>query len=95
VLSCVGNGLASSWSPVQGVLLTVCKITIFGINSEWEQARELKPSRYNNNKKKRKTSVAKSVEKGKPSRREREIILELILRKYCDVMDWIKLLSIG
>jgi hypothetical protein len=29
VLSCVGSGLATSWSPVQGVLPTVCKIRSF------------------------------------------------------------------
>jgi hypothetical protein len=41
VLSCVGSGLATGWSPVQGVLPTVSKIqTLELINSEWVQARE-------------------------------------------------------
>jgi hypothetical protein len=45
VLSCVGSGLESGWSPVQGVLPTVYMIHNFRINSEWEQAREPNPSR--------------------------------------------------
>jgi hypothetical protein len=34
VLSCVGSGLATGWSPVQGDLQTVYKIHSFHINSE-------------------------------------------------------------
>jgi hypothetical protein len=41
-----GNGLASGWSTVQGVLPTPYKIHSFIINSEWEQAREPNPSRW-------------------------------------------------
>jgi hypothetical protein len=40
MLSCVGRGLASGWSPVQGIPPAVCKIHRFRINSEWRQARE-------------------------------------------------------
>jgi hypothetical protein len=40
VLSCVGSGLATGWSPSQGVLPTVYKIQISElINSEWAQAK--------------------------------------------------------
>jgi hypothetical protein len=50
VLSRVGSGLATCWSPIQGVLPTVCKIQISElINSEWPQARERNQSRYNTN----------------------------------------------
>jgi hypothetical protein len=48
VLSCVGNGLASSWSPVQGVVPTCYKIGYFRINSECAQVRGPNLSRYNN-----------------------------------------------
>jgi hypothetical protein len=41
VLAYVGSGLATGWSPVQGVFWLV-------INSEWEQTREPKPSRWKN-----------------------------------------------
>jgi hypothetical protein len=42
MLSCIGSGLATGWSPVQGVLPTVYKIQIPElINSEWTQAEEV------------------------------------------------------
>jgi hypothetical protein len=45
VLPCVGSGLATGWSPVQGVLPTVCKIHISELtNSGWAQARAPNPS---------------------------------------------------
>jgi hypothetical protein len=47
VSSCVDSGLASGWSPVQGVLPTVYNIHNFRINSEWEQAKEPYQSRHN------------------------------------------------
>jgi hypothetical protein len=34
VLSCVGSGLVRSWSPVQGVLPTVCK----SMTLKWNEA---------------------------------------------------------
>jgi hypothetical protein len=37
VLSCVGSGLATGWSPVQGLLPTVYKINNFIINSGWNR----------------------------------------------------------
>jgi hypothetical protein len=49
VLSCVGSGLVTGWSPVQGVLPIVCKIHNFRINSEWEKYKEPNPLRRNNN----------------------------------------------
>jgi hypothetical protein len=45
VMPRVGSGLATGWSPVQGVLPTVYTIHSFRINSEWEQARERNLSR--------------------------------------------------
>jgi hypothetical protein len=41
----VGSGLEMGWSPIQGVLKTVCGIYNFRVNSEWEQAREHNLSR--------------------------------------------------
>jgi hypothetical protein len=43
VFLCVASGLESSRYPVQGVLLTVYKISSFRIDSEWDQAREPNP----------------------------------------------------
>jgi hypothetical protein len=40
VLSCVGNGLATGCSHIQGVVPTVCKINNFLINLEREQAKD-------------------------------------------------------
>jgi hypothetical protein len=48
-LSCVGSGLASEGSPVQGVLPTVYKIRNFITNSELEQTRQPNPSREKKN----------------------------------------------
>jgi hypothetical protein len=45
LLSCVGSGLATGSSPVQGFLPTVYEYHNFRINSEWKQAREPNPSR--------------------------------------------------
>jgi hypothetical protein len=39
MLSYVGSGLVTGWSPIQGVLPTVCKLHNFIIHSEWELAR--------------------------------------------------------
>jgi hypothetical protein len=47
VLSCIGIGLATDWSPVQRVLPTLYKMDNFRINSEWEQVRELSPIKWN------------------------------------------------
>jgi hypothetical protein len=44
VLSCVGIGLATGSSSVQGVLMAVYKIHNSRINSKWEQARDPNPS---------------------------------------------------
>jgi hypothetical protein len=44
VLHCVGSGLVTGWSPVQGFLPTVCKINKTHIYSEWEKARKRNPS---------------------------------------------------
>jgi hypothetical protein len=38
VVLCVGSGLATVWSPVQEVLLSVYKIHSCQINSDWKQA---------------------------------------------------------
>jgi hypothetical protein len=48
VLSCVGSGLATGLSPVQGVLPSVCKIHNFKINFEWEETRVPNPPKNNN-----------------------------------------------
>jgi hypothetical protein len=45
VFSCIGSGLAAGSSAVQVALPTVYKIHSLRINSEWEQARQLNPSR--------------------------------------------------
>jgi hypothetical protein len=49
----------SGWSPVQGVLQTVCKIQNFRINSEWVQARQPNPTRSKKKKKKKKKKMKK------------------------------------
>jgi hypothetical protein len=45
VLSCLGSGLTTGWSPFQGVLWTARRIHIFLINSDWEDVTGPNPSR--------------------------------------------------
>jgi hypothetical protein len=45
VLSCIGIGLVTGWSPVQLVLPTLCKIHSFRIISERDHARGSNPSK--------------------------------------------------
>jgi hypothetical protein len=52
MLFCVGSGLATGWSPVQGIVPTVFKTHDFRIKSEWEQARVPNSTRKKKEKKK-------------------------------------------
>jgi hypothetical protein len=68
--SCVGSGLATSSSPIQGDLSTVYKIDNFRIHSEWGQAREPNPPRQKKKKKKKKKKEEEEEEKEKEKKKE-------------------------